>query len=427
MSAAGAGASEARVTRTVAVIGAGVAGPVVAMALQRAGIRAVLYEARDEDATDLGAFITVQVNGLDALRAIGAHTALDGVGFDTPTMRFQSGSGRHLGVAGTGLPLADGTVGKTMLRADLYRALRAEARRRGIEIQGNRRLVDADSARDGVVARFQDGSSARADVLIGADGIRSVVRRLIDPGAPSARYVPKLNLGGFSRATGLGARPGDYEMIFGRSCFFGYVLAPDGEVWWFANPPFPDEPLPGALRAVTDREWRALLARELGKDRGPALRIVEQTPTPVFAWPTYDLPPIPHWYRDRIIVIGDAAHATSPASGQGASMAIEDAVELARCLRDLRTPREAFPAYERLRRARVERVVALGNRWSSSKSVGPIRSMIRDLILPFMIRYHSGDGGASLAWMHHYHVEWEQPASAPVGPLAVGGPRGLAR
>jgi FAD-dependent urate hydroxylase len=401
-------------TKTVAVIGAGVAGPVVAMALQRAGIHAVLYEARQAAAPDLGAFITVQVNGLDALRAIGAKAVLDGVGFDTPTMRFRSGHGRYLGMAGTGLPLSDGTVGKTLLRAELYRALRDEALRRGIEIQSNRRFVVAIPTHDGVVATFEDGSKVRADVLIGADGVRSRVRAVIDPQSPSARYVPKLNLGGFSRARGLDAKPGDYEMIFGRSCFFGYVMAPNGEVWWFANPEYPNEPAPGELRAVTDAQWRQMLAEKLGKERGPALQIVEATPTPLFAWPTYDIPPIPRWHRERMIIIGDAAHATSPASGQGASMAIEDAVELGRCLRDLPKPEDAFAVYETLRRERVERVVALGNRWSSSKSPGLIGTMIRDAILPLMIRYHSGDGGASLSWMHHYHIDWDQPATDQV-------------
>ena len=410
---------------TAAVIGGGVAGPVVAMALQRAGIDAVIYESRAHDAGDIGAFITVQVNGLDALRAIDAGRLLDGIGFDTPHLKFRSGTGKPLGVAGTGMPLADGTVGRTLLRADLYRALRDEAVRRGIRIEHGRTLVDAHVASDGVAARFADGSQAHASVLIGADGIRSRVRSLIDPHAPSARYVPKLNIGGFAQLPGLDCRPGDYEMIFGHSCFFGYTLAHNGDIWWFANPPYPNEPAPGALRNVSDAEWRAMLRAHLVKDRGPGLRIVEATKTPLFAWPTYDIPSIPHWHRERMVIIGDAAHATSPASGQGASMAIEDGVELARCLRDFPEPRRAFSAFEALRRARVERVVDTGNRWSSSKAVGPIGRVIRDLILPFMVRYYSGDGGASLSWMHHYHIDWDEPVAASLRRSAAPSPKKL--
>jgi len=73
-----------------------------------------------------------------------------------------------------------------------------------------------------------------------------------------------------------------------------------------------------------------------------------------------------------MLVIGDAAHAASPASGQGASMAIEDAVQLGRCVRDHPDPLDAFTAYERLRRACVERVVAHGARTSSDKVAGPV-------------------------------------------------------
>jgi FAD-dependent urate hydroxylase len=399
---------------TAAVIGAGVAGPVVAMALQRAGIEAVVYESHPRGADDVGAFLTVQVNGIDALRTIDADKVLRGLGFDTPTLRFWSGTGRILGIAGTGMPLADGTVGRTLLRSDLYRALRDEAIGRGIRVEYGRKLTDARSGPDGVVATFADGTTARADLLIGADGIRSRVRSIIDPAAPSARYVPKLNIGGFARPGVVDVKPGDYEMIFGRRCFFGYAQAPNGDVWWFANPPYPDEPAPGELAAVPDRRWRKMLEEHLRVDRGPAQRIVEATPHALAVWASYDIPSIPRWHRDRMVIIGDAAHATSPASGQGASMALEDSVELARCLRDLPDPTEAFTAYEGLRRARVERVVATGARWSSSKSVGPIGRIIRDAIIPYMVRKASGDGGASLAWMHHYHVDWDQPVRPTV-------------
>ena len=87
---------------------------------------------------------------------------------------------------------------------------------------------------------------------------------------------------------------------------------------------------------------------------------------------TYDLGHVPVWHRGRLLVIGDAAHAPSPSSGQGASMALEDAVELARCLRDLPSVEEAFAAYDAVRRTRVEKVVAAGARSSSSKTPGPV-------------------------------------------------------
>jgi 2-polyprenyl-6-methoxyphenol hydroxylase-like FAD-dependent oxidoreductase len=107
-----------------------------------------------------------------------------------------------------------------------------------------------------------------------------------------------------------------------------------------------------------------------------------------------------------MVIIGDAAHATAPSSGQGASMAIEDAVVLSRCLRDLPDTRQAFAAYERLRRARVERIVAHGARTSNSKAAGPVARRLRDLMMPLILKRVAR--GESLAWMHDYHIAWDE-------------------
>jgi 2-polyprenyl-6-methoxyphenol hydroxylase-like FAD-dependent oxidoreductase len=118
---------------------------------------------------------------------------------------------------------------------------------------------------------------------------------------------------------------------------------------------------------------------------------------------TYDLPHVPTWHTARMIIIGDAAHAPSPSSGQGASMAMEDALVLAACLRDLSSIPEAFISYERLRRDRVERMVAQGARSSGSKIPGPFGRLVRDLMLRLLFRVFVTD--KSLAWMYDYRVE----------------------
>src|SRR5438034_8403779 len=121
--------------RTALVIGAGIAGPVAAIALQRAGITPTLYEAHEGTADEVGAFLTLQVNGVNALRALDVGHVVTGIGFATPRMRFRSGTGKVLGEVGTGGALPDGTLAVTLRRGDLYRALRDEARRRGIAIE----------------------------------------------------------------------------------------------------------------------------------------------------------------------------------------------------------------------------------------------------------------------------------------------------
>jgi 2-polyprenyl-6-methoxyphenol hydroxylase-like FAD-dependent oxidoreductase len=200
---------------------------------------------------------------------------------------------------------------------------------------------------------------AEGDLLIGADGLRSRTRTIIDPRAPDPRHVGLLNAGGFARADVPG-ETGTAYFIFGQRCFFGYLIHPSGEVWWFANPPSRKEPTREELAAVTQAEWRSQLMHLFKYDSGPMRRIIAATDKIMAGWNTYDFPTVPKWFNDRMVIVGDAAHATSPSSGQGASIAIEDAVVLAKCLRDKPNIGSAFAAYERLRRERVERVGGSG-------------------------------------------------------------------
>nr|MDP8946470.1 FAD-dependent monooxygenase [Actinomycetota bacterium] len=369
------------------IIGGGVAGPVAAMALQRASIDGFIYEAYAGGADYAGAFLTFASNGLDALRAIDAHHLVLAEGFPTPRMTIQSGTGKHLGDVPNGGTLPDGTVSQTLKRADLYRALRDEAVRRGANIEYGKRLVDAETSPDGsVTARFEDGTEAEGDLLIGADGIHSRTRRIIDPSAPGTRYIPVLNIGGYARDVRVQAQPGTFLMVFGKRAFFGYAVHPSGEVWWFANPPRADEPTGAELAAIGTEQWREMLMDLFAGDDSPAVEIIRSTPGKLAGWATYDLPSVPTWHRGSLVIIGDAAHATAPSSGQGASMAIEDAVVLSRCLRDLPDTKQAFAAYERLRRARVERIVAHGARTSNSKAAGSVVRVLRDLMMPLVLK-----------------------------------------
>jgi FAD-dependent urate hydroxylase len=387
------------------IIGGGVAGPVAAMALRQAGIDPVVYEAYAGGADDAGAFLTFASNGLDALRTIDAHHLVLSESFPTPRMTIQSGTGKHLGDVPNGGTLPDGTVSQTLKRADLYRALRDEAVRRGARVEYGKRLVDAQTTPDGVVARFEDGTEAVGDLLIGADGIHSRTRRIIAPSAPGARYIPVLNIGGYARNVRVQAEPGTFRMVFGKRAFFGYAVHPSDEVWWFANPPRANEPTGAELAAIGTEQWREMLMDLFAGDDSPAVEIIRSTPGKLAGWATYDLPSVPTWHRGSLVIIGDAAHATAPSSGQGASMAIEDAVVLSRCLRDLPDTRQAFAAYERLRRARVERIVAHGARTSNSKAAGPVARVLRDLMMPLILKRVAG--GESLAWMHDYHIAWD--------------------
>ncbi|GAA3782432.1 FAD-dependent monooxygenase [Plantactinospora mayteni] len=395
-------------TYTALIVGGGISGTLSAIALRKAGIGSVVYEAYDRTADNVGAFLTLAVNALDALRALDFDVR--DLGFGTPRMTITSGSGRKLGELPFGAALPDGTVSRTIKRAELYQALRERAVRCGVHIEYGKRLVDAECTGDGVLARFADGSTAEGDLLIGADGLRSRTREIIDPSAPRVRYTGLLTTGGYAHGVSAGFEPGVMNAIFGKRCFFAYTAHPNGEVWWAANPARAVEPTPAELAAIGPEEWRAWLIDQFRHDRGPALGIVAASETIFPGWNTYDLPAVPKWHNDRMIIIGDAAHATAPSIGQGAAMAIEDSVVLAKCLRDSPDITVGFGGHARLRRERVERVVEQGKRTGDWKALGPIARMPRDLIMAMALKRTARTGNDPSRWIYEHHIDWNEPA-----------------
>src|SRR2546430_1055084 len=152
-----------------------------------------------------------------------------------------------------------------------------EASSRGFRFGQGKRLTGVVETDDGVRATFADGREATGDLLIGSDGVHSAVRAIIDPNAPTPTYAGLVNLGGYVRGAGVKAESGSYTMVFGKRAFFGYAVAPDGEVW-FANVPRRDEPARRELAAIDAEEWRRRLIRLYGDDAGPAVRILEANP-----------------------------------------------------------------------------------------------------------------------------------------------------
>jgi FAD-dependent urate hydroxylase len=393
--------------RKALVIGGGIAGPVTAIALRQAGIEATVYEAHERQADGVGGALMLAPNGMAALRAIGVERAMADIGLPTPRMVMETGAGKRLGVFEDlpGLPTS-----QTFARADLYRAFTDQAIGRGIAVEHGKRLVGLDHEADRVVARFADGTNATADILVGADGIRSTVRTLLDPTAPSPRYVGLLGLGGWVSGDGLPSTNGAMHFAFGKRAFFGYMITEDGRAGWFANLPSA-EPLTAAqARAVPASEWLRRLKELYVDDKIPAMELLSRVRDEqlVNVGGMHDMPPVPVWHRGRAVLVGDAAHATSPSSGQGASLAIESAVELARCLRDRPTIDEAFQAYVGLRRQRVEKVIARTARVNNDKAAGPIGRVLRNVLFPIAMRTFYNQE-KMFGWVHRYTIDWDAP------------------
>ncbi|GAA2790519.1 FAD-dependent monooxygenase [Kitasatospora paracochleata] len=397
--------------RTALVIGGGIAGPVTALALHRAGIEATVFEAYESGAEGVGGVFMVAPNGLAALRIVGLDEQVAAVGQPIRRMVIDDPRGRRMAEFGgvPGLP-----PGLALRRPDLYRLLLERLREAGVPVVHGRRLVGVEERIDGVTARFADGSTASADVLIGADGVRSAVRGLIDPDAPAPRNVGLIGLGGYSDHPGPG-RPDHAAMHFanGRRAFFGWWTVPEGGTAWFSNLPHRATLTAAEAAATSAEQWLARLRDQHAGDV-PAEQVLAlaRPETLVNVGSMHIMPKVAHWHRDRMVLVGDAAHAPSPSSGQGASLAIESAVELARCLRDLPDAPSAFAAYEGLRRDRVERIIAQAEKTNNEKAAGPVARTAMRLVAPIALRTFLRPE-KMFGPVHGHRIDWEAPVTAP--------------
>ena len=386
---------------TALVIGGGIAGPVLAMFLERAGITPVIYEGRPGPAGDTGAFLNLAPNGLAVLETLGLAEEIAARGTPTRSIEFLNHRGKRLG------RLPETTL--LIRRGALNRALREAAAAQGIRFEYAKRLAEIRMPdAGGVVARFADGTEARGDLLVGCDGIHSATRRAIMPEAPGPEYTGVIDSGGFAPAPlGLEA-DGVMRMIFGLRGFFGYQVVPSGEAFWFENFHQESEPERAALDAISDLEWRRRLLEMHLEDAAPVTDIIWSAAEPVRRWPIYDLPTLPAWHRGPVCLIGDAAHATPPHAGQGASLALEDAIVLAKCLRDIPDVERAFTAFESHRRPRVEKLVREARRQGRRKAAAsPLGRRVRDLVLPFFLEL----GVRGLRKTYQYRVDWRDRAA----------------
>ncbi|GLQ88308.1 FAD-dependent oxidoreductase [Dyella flagellata] len=385
------------------VIGGGIAGPAVALALAKAGIRSTIYESHPVGADGLGGSLMLAPNGLAALKVIGLDAEQLALGQPIAHMAIANSRGKILsrfsGLNGM-------QPSRVMWRAELYKVLRDAVEDAGIPVVYGKRLIEASETASGVRAQFTDGSKAQGDILVGADGIRSAVRELIDPNAPIPHYAGHLGFGGWAPHGTVDSAPGTMTFVFGKRGFFGYWPDADQGICWFGSLPH-DVPLSTAeVCKMPASHWMNRL-RELYRDDQPAqafLRHVE--PHQLFAAGASEwMPPVPHWHSETMVLVGDAVHAPSSSSGQGASLAIESAVQLARCLRDIPTPSAAFAAYEQLRRARVEAVAASAARTNSQKASGPFAKALMHIIMPIALKTFFNPAKVFAA-QHGYRIDW---------------------
>lgn len=385
--------------RHALIVGAGITGPALALALRRIGMEVTVLEASVRPRDEEGAFLNLAPNGLQVMSALGLGDVPEASGFVNDRIIFRGESGRVLANVAVG--------GVTMLRGDLSRELRKAAAQVGARFAFSKRLDRVTQDEGGVCAHFVDGSVLEGDLLIGADGIHSRTRAACFPKAPAPVYSGIINLGGITRSS-LAPTGNAMHMIFGRRGFFGYAVRESGETYWFSNFALPNEPTRCDFESVRDGTFRDRLFHMHLTDPPEVLEILRSVNAEIGAYAVYDIEPLPRWHKVRVCLVGDAAHAVGPHVGQGASLGLEDAFDLARCLRDNHDPVHAFSIFESLRRGRTQRVLKQSRRTGNQKNPRSwVGRRVRDLILPVFLR----SGARATEWMYDYPANWDARVS----------------
>lgn len=337
-------------SKTFAIIGGGIGGLTLAVALQKKGIPAVVYENATE-IKPVGAGIVLAANAMKAFSELEMDNVVSDAGKVMKRVVIKDQKGNSLSFTDTNkVNRKFGLVNSVALhRADLHQILLNHilpgSLRRG------KGLVDLSQNEDGITLYFNDGTSAHADYVIAADGIHSIVRKKFLP-ASQIRYSGYTCWRGVLSELTPGLNTEEASESWGAGKRFGIVPLTDKRVYWFATV--------NALPNDKDlASFGPIELEKLFKDfHSPISDIIRNTRhTNIIKNDIIDLVPVKQFSFGSIVLLGDAAHATTPNLGQGACLAIEDAVVLANCIESHEDPKLAFAEFERKRIPRTTQIV----------------------------------------------------------------------
>ena len=305
----------------IAILGGGVAGVASAIALKLKGHDVTVYERRDADA-NIGAGIVVWPNAAFVLDRFGILDDIAAVAGRPRAMRRLSRAGEDLGALDIGLIDARmGYPSLSILRSDFQRILLARLQALGVAVRYGRNVVRIEP---GAVVHFDNGMTLTADLVVGADGRMASRARRYVTGDDTPVYQGFINW--------IGVCEGEFDVdsisdYWGTGERFGIVPVARNRAYWAGGA------AQATIGARNPDDYRDELQRIFADWPEPVRRIIAGAPAArINKIYVHDHDPVPTWHRDNLVMIGDAAHAALPTSGQGACQALEDAWHLANCV-----------------------------------------------------------------------------------------------
>lgn len=336
--------------KEIAIIGGGIGGLTLAIALQRKGFKPRVYE----QATQLkmiGAGLGLSGNAIKAFSEIGISDAILKAGTVLKRVAIKDIHGQILNETNSeAISEKYGIANNfSVHRADLHEVLLQLVNVDRLEL--GKVCIDFQQTAKGVSLTFQDGTTTSADYVIASDGIHSVFRKKLLPqslpryaGYTCWRAVIEYAPENFDRD--------ETSETWGPGARFGIVPLSHNRLYWFAT--LNAKANDATLKAYTPND----LLRHFQSFHQPIPHIIEQTKKEQLIWSDIiDLAPIKQFAFSNILLLGDAAHATTPNMGQGACMAIEDAATLANCMVKNTTIEEAFSQFQAKRIGRTTKIV----------------------------------------------------------------------
>ncbi|MGH1522182.1 MAG: FAD-dependent monooxygenase, partial [Nitrosopumilus sp.] len=197
-----------------------------------------------------------------------------------------------------------------------------------------------------------------------------------------------------------------FHMTLGKKAYFGSAIFHDKKSIWWTNYPFPEKQLKKEFKSISEAQWTKKLLDIHKNDHKIILDLIRSADDQYVKIPLYDIPHLPVWHTNLVCLVGDAAHATSPYVGQGAAMALEDAIVLTMCIRDVSNLTHAFAKFEELRKDRVEQIVKMSLQYGELMNASnPIKKMFRDKMLSVAL---SKSIVKKMDWLFSYNVDWNK-------------------